>query len=153
MLNRGGEGSKFNRPFLETFYCKIGVENRAKLLIINLPIKSLNFLFPCYHLSSIFKYASFYFPQNSSLQSLQTLLLQFLPELKELQLHFLHQFPLNITIMKDRLQDTSTIVASLEELDDYLDDRLEDSSLTEEARTELTDIQSFLQHILGYDTL
>jgi len=55
--------------------------------------------------------------------------------------------------MKDRLQDTSTIVASLEELDDYLDDRLEDSSLTEEARTELTDIQSFLQHILGYDTL
>lgn len=55
--------------------------------------------------------------------------------------------------MKDRLKDTSTIVASLEELDDYLDDRLEDSSLTEEARTELTDVQSILQHILGYDTL
>ena len=55
--------------------------------------------------------------------------------------------------MKDRLQDTSAIVASLEELDDYLDDRLEDSSLTEDARTELTDVQSILQHILGYDTL
>ena len=55
--------------------------------------------------------------------------------------------------MKDRLQDTSAIISSLEELDDYLDDRLEDSSLTEDARTELTDIQSILQHILGYDTL
>ena len=55
--------------------------------------------------------------------------------------------------MKAILKDTSTIVASLEELDDYLDDRLEDSSLTEDARTELTDVQSILQHILGYDTL
>lgn len=101
----------------------------------------------------LFTYASFYFPQNSSLQPLQALLLWFLPEIKSPQLHFLHQFPLNITIMKAILQDTSAIISSLEELDDYLDDRLEDSSLTEDARTELTDVQSILQHILGYDTL
>jgi hypothetical protein len=55
--------------------------------------------------------------------------------------------------MKDILKDISTIVSSLEELDDYLDERLEDPSLSEDTKTELTDVQSILQHILGYDTL
>lgn len=49
--------------------------------------------------------------------------------------------------------DVTLLLSQIEDLDDYLDDRLEDSSLSQETFQELNDIQTIVQHILKYDTL